>query len=104
MGSSTNFDSVACAVRVFFIFTYSALNIALTFIVHNLDIEKAIGAIPIETLSVHPSLPLFDACREMLKTRARRIPLVDVDDETGRETIISVITQYRILKFIRSLL
>ncbi|KAK3185867.1 AMP-activated serine/threonine-protein kinase regulatory subunit [Lecanicillium sp. MT-2017a] len=64
------------------------------------DIEKAIGAIPIETLSVHPSLPLFEACREMLKTRARRIPLVDVDDETGRETIISVITQYRILKFI----
>lgn len=36
----------------------------------------------------------------MLKTRARRIPLVDVDDETGRETVISVITQYRILKFI----
>ena len=36
----------------------------------------------------------------MLKTRARRIPLVDVDDETGQETVISVITQYRILKFI----
>lgn len=36
----------------------------------------------------------------MLKTRARRIPLIDVDDETKRQTIISVITQYRILKFI----
>lgn len=36
----------------------------------------------------------------MLKTRARRIPLVDVDDETGREMVVSVITQYRILKFI----
>jgi 5'-AMP-activated protein kinase, regulatory gamma subunit len=36
----------------------------------------------------------------MLKTRARRIPLVDRDDETGRETVVSVITQYRILKFI----
>ena len=36
----------------------------------------------------------------MLKTRARRIPLVDVDDETGKETVVSVITQYRILKFI----
>lgn len=36
----------------------------------------------------------------MLKTRARRIPLIDVDDETGRETVISIITQYRILKFI----
>ncbi|QUC22772.1 uncharacterized protein UV8b_07013 [Ustilaginoidea virens] len=64
------------------------------------DIEKAIGAIPIETVSVHPSQPLYEACRRMLKTRARRIPLVDVDDETGRETVISVITQYRILKFI----
>ncbi|RDA91814.1 hypothetical protein CP533_2839 [Ophiocordyceps camponoti-saundersi (nom. inval.)] len=64
------------------------------------DIEKAIGAIPIETVSVHPSQPLYEACRRMLKTRARRIPLVDLDDETGRETVISVITQYRILKFI----
>lgn len=36
----------------------------------------------------------------MLKTRARRIPLVDIDDETQRETVVSVITQYRILKFI----
>lgn len=36
----------------------------------------------------------------MLKSRARRIPLVDIDDETGRETVVSVITQYRILKFI----
>jgi 5'-AMP-activated protein kinase, regulatory gamma subunit len=36
----------------------------------------------------------------MLETRARRIPLVDVDDETGREMVVSVVTQYRILKFI----
>jgi 5'-AMP-activated protein kinase regulatory gamma subunit len=64
------------------------------------DIEKAIGAFPIETVSVHPSKPLYEACRRMLSTRARRIPLVDVDDETGRETVVSVITQYRILKFI----
>ncbi|KAH6892982.1 hypothetical protein B0T10DRAFT_399621, partial [Thelonectria olida] len=64
------------------------------------DIEKAIGAIPIETVSVHPSKPLYEACRRMLKTRARRIPLVDVDSETRKETVVSVITQYRILKFI----
>lgn len=36
----------------------------------------------------------------MLATRARRIPLVDTDDETGKEFVVSVITQYRILKFI----
>ncbi|KAI0401290.1 hypothetical protein F4802DRAFT_580777 [Xylaria palmicola] len=64
------------------------------------DIERAIGVLPIETVSVHPSKPLYEACRRMLKTRARRIPLVDIDDETGRETVVSVITQYRILKFI----
>ncbi|RYP82400.1 hypothetical protein DL770_005581 [Monosporascus sp. CRB-9-2] len=64
------------------------------------DIEKAIGVLPLETVSVHPSRPLYEACSRMLKSRARRIPLVDTDDETGRETIVSVITQYRILKFI----
>ncbi|KAM7201734.1 nuclear protein SNF4 [Naviculisporaceae sp. PSN 640] len=64
------------------------------------DIEKAIGVLPLETVSVHPTKPLYEACRRMLKTRARRIPLVDVDDETQRETVVSVITQYRILKFI----
>lgn len=36
----------------------------------------------------------------MLISRARRIPLVDVDDETQREWVVSVITQFRILKFI----
>lgn len=56
--------------------------------------------LPLETLSVHPSRPLYEACRQMLKTRARRIPLVDIDDETGREMVVSVITQYRLLKFI----
>ena len=64
------------------------------------DVEKAIGVLPIETLSVHPMKPLYEACRRMLESRARRIPLVDIDDETGREMVVSVVTQYRILKFI----
>ncbi|KAH6648986.1 hypothetical protein BKA67DRAFT_661918 [Truncatella angustata] len=64
------------------------------------EIEKAIGVQALETVSVHPSRPLYEACSRMLKSRARRIPLVDIDDETGRETVVSVITQYRILKFI----
>lgn len=64
------------------------------------DIEKAINVRPIETVSVHPMRPLYEACRRMLSTRARRIPLVDVDDETGREWVVCVLTQYRILKFI----
>jgi 5'-AMP-activated protein kinase regulatory gamma subunit len=56
--------------------------------------------LPIETLSVHPMRPLYEACRRMLESRARRIPLVDIDDETKREMVVSVVTQYRILKFI----
>lgn len=44
--------------------------------------------------------PLYEACRRMLDSRARRIPLVDTDDETQREMVVSVVTQYRILKFI----
>ncbi|ROW02863.1 hypothetical protein VSDG_01869 [Cytospora chrysosperma] len=64
------------------------------------EVEKAVGVAPLETVSVHPGRPLYEACRHMLQTRARRIPLIDADDETGRETVVSVITQYRILKFI----
>jgi 5'-AMP-activated protein kinase, regulatory gamma subunit len=36
----------------------------------------------------------------MLTSRARRIPLIEADQLTGREAVISVMTQYRILKFV----
>lgn len=36
----------------------------------------------------------------MLKSRARRIPLIDVDDETQQQMVVSVLTQFRILKFV----
>lgn len=36
----------------------------------------------------------------MLDSRARRIPLIDVDDDTKRAMIVNVMTQYRILKFV----
>lgn len=64
------------------------------------DIERAIGAPQIETVSIHPERPLYEACVKMFKSRARRIPLVDIDDETQRAMVVSVVTQYRILKFI----
>ena len=64
------------------------------------DIEKAIGVAPLEAISIHPLRPLYEACTRMLETRARRIPLVDIDDDTKRAMVVSVITQYRILKFI----
>lgn len=36
----------------------------------------------------------------MLQSRARRIPLVTNDSQTDRSHVLSVITQYRILKFV----
>ncbi|MCJ1317857.1 AMP-activated serine/threonine-protein kinase regulatory subunit [Xylographa vitiligo] len=63
-------------------------------------IEKDINVTPIETVSIHPLRPLYEACRRMLESRARRIPLVDIDDETRRAMVVSVVTQYRILKFV----
>ena len=64
------------------------------------DIERAIGVQPLETVSIHPGKPLYEACRRMLESRARRMPLVDIDDETKRAMVVSVVTQYRILKFV----
>lgn len=66
----------------------------------NSDIERSLGVKPIETISIHPDRPVYEACRKMLESRARRIPIVDSDDETRRTMVVSVITQYRILKFI----
>lgn len=65
-----------------------------------IDVEKAIGVTPIETVSIHPLKPLYQACLKMVQSRARRIPIVDYDDETQRAMVVSVITQYRILKFV----
>ncbi|KAK3700806.1 AMP-activated serine/threonine-protein kinase regulatory subunit [Vermiconidia calcicola] len=64
------------------------------------EVERAIGVNTIETVSIHPLRPLYEACTRMLQSRARRIPLVDVDDETQREMVVSLVTQYRILKFV----
>lgn len=36
----------------------------------------------------------------MLESRARRIPLVTNDSQTDRPHVLSVVTQYRILKFV----
>lgn len=64
------------------------------------DIEKAIGVAPIETISIHPLHSLYDACRCLLEARARRIPIIDKDDDTKRAMVVSVLTQYRLLKFV----
>ncbi|CCH57952.1 hypothetical protein TBLA_0A01530 [Henningerozyma blattae CBS 6284] len=64
------------------------------------ELERTIGAPSMDTISIHPSKPLFDACLKMLESRSGRIPLIDQDEGTNREIVVSVLTQYRILKFI----
>ncbi|OJJ37347.1 hypothetical protein ASPWEDRAFT_449625 [Aspergillus wentii DTO 134E9] len=64
------------------------------------EVEKALGVAPPETISIDPERPLYEACRRMLKSRARRIPLVTSDSQTDRSHVLSVVTQYRILKFV----
>ncbi|KAK7679086.1 hypothetical protein QCA50_017845 [Cerrena zonata] len=53
------------------------------------DIEKAIGVDPIETASIHPFKSLYEACVKMLDSKARRIPLIDEDEKTHREIVLS---------------
>lgn len=50
--------------------------------------------------SIHPLKSLYEACIYMLQSSARRIPLVDRDDSLDKEIVVSVLTQYRILKFV----
>lgn len=64
------------------------------------DIEKEIKVPPPSLLAIHPLRPLYDACHYLIKTHARRLPLIDKDSQTGAEVVISVLTQYRVLKFI----
>ncbi|KAJ5620215.1 5'-AMP-activated protein kinase subunit gamma [Penicillium lagena] len=65
-----------------------------------LDSLRALGVAPPETISIDPERPLYEACRRMLESRARRIPLVTADSQTDRSHVLSVVTQYRILKFV----
>ncbi|RUP49812.1 hypothetical protein BC936DRAFT_141377 [Jimgerdemannia flammicorona] len=67
---------------------------------HMRDVERHIGQPAPQLLSIHPMASLDEACRRLVESRSHRIPLLDSDEETGQEMIVSVLTQYRILKFI----
>ncbi|EJT98853.1 CBS-domain-containing protein [Dacryopinax primogenitus] len=64
------------------------------------DIERAINVPPPPLISVHPLESLYEACRMMLQTHAHRLPLIDKDSQTSDPLVLSVLTQYRVLKFI----
>lgn len=64
------------------------------------EVEHVLQVKSPETISTSPEAILYDALRKQLVSRARRIPLVSYDSESQRTMVVSVITQYRILKFI----
>ncbi|KAJ8656554.1 hypothetical protein O0I10_007877 [Lichtheimia ornata] len=66
---------------------------------HLRDLEKKLDMPAPQLVSMHPMATLYDACQLLATSRAHRVPLLD-HDHLGTETIISVVTQYRILKFI----
>lgn len=64
------------------------------------DIEKALGVNTPPLLWASPDQSLYEAASLLIQTHARRLPLLDNDTETGHEMIVSIMTQYRLLKFI----
>ncbi|KAG8897553.1 AMP-activated serine/threonine-protein kinase regulatory subunit [Tulasnella sp. 403] len=65
-----------------------------------IEIERALKVPPPPLLYIHPLRPLYEACQYLIQTHARRLPLLDRDEQTGDEVVLSVLTQYRVLKFI----
>ncbi|CAE6521461.1 unnamed protein product [Rhizoctonia solani] len=63
-------------------------------------IERELKVPTPPTQTVHPLKPLYEACRLLIQTHARRLPLLDYDEQTGSQVVLSVLTQYRVLKFI----
>ncbi|KAH8926754.1 hypothetical protein BT69DRAFT_1278534 [Atractiella rhizophila] len=63
-------------------------------------IEEKLGVPPPPTLSVHPDATLLEACLTLSRTHARRLPIIYEDVKTRSDAIISVLTQYRVLKFL----
>lgn len=64
------------------------------------EIERALNVPPPPLLHITPTRPLYEACQFLIQTHARRLPLLDRDQQTGDEVVLSVLTQYRVLKFI----
>lgn len=64
------------------------------------DIEKELNVPPPPLHSIHPSKPLYEACKLLIQSHAHRLPLIDYDTESNMELIASVLTLFRVLRFI----
>jgi 5'-AMP-activated protein kinase, regulatory gamma subunit len=51
-------------------------------------------------ISTSPMQNLHVAASLLVDNRIHRLPLIDINETTGTEFVVSVITQFRILKFI----
>ncbi|KAJ3347656.1 AMP-activated serine/threonine-protein kinase regulatory subunit [Allomyces javanicus] len=59
--------------------------------------ESHVGLSPIQ---IHPMHTLFDATHAMLQCHLHHVPLIDVDSCSGQDTIVSVLSGFKILKFL----
>lgn len=64
------------------------------------EIEQAIDVPPPPLLYIAPMRSLADAGETLVRTHARRLPLLEYDEDLKVTTVLSVLTQYRLLKFI----
>ena len=64
------------------------------------EIEHALNVPPPPLLWIGPLSPLSEAGELLVRTHARRIPLLDYNEDLQVESVLSVLTQLRLLKFI----
>lgn len=64
------------------------------------EIEHALNVPPPPLLWIGPLSPLSEAGELLVRTHARRVPLLDYNEDLQVESVLSVLTQYRLLKFI----
>lgn len=64
------------------------------------EIEHALDVPPPPLLWIGPLSPLSEAGEMLVRTHARRLPLLDYNEDLQVESVLSVLTQYRLLKFI----
>ncbi|WFD25746.1 AMP-activated serine/threonine-protein kinase regulatory subunit [Malassezia nana] len=67
---------------------------------HLRAVEQALHVRPPPLLAMAPLRSLAEAGELLVRTHARRIPLLEYNEDLKIETVLSVLTQYRLLKFI----
>ncbi|TPX64931.1 hypothetical protein SpCBS45565_g05536 [Spizellomyces sp. 'palustris'] len=62
------------------------------------DIERKMEVLRPRNISIHPMQTLYEASKLLLDDHLHRLPLVDRSGD--QETVVSVVTQYKILKYL----